>query len=419
MPQHPSLAPSAAVTDPAEATLPGSPITAVLQQNPRDFGGTSNNRRISILFLVDQLTELGGGERVLLDIAQGLPSADFQTYVVALREHPDPSVWGLPCNIRILNMRKAYGREALQTALRLRRLIREQSIDIVHTFFETSDIFGLLVAKASGVRAVVSSRRDMGILRTTKHNVAYRLVSRYFSVVLTVSEQVRQRVIALDRVEPSSVVTIHNGIETENFNRDQTRLQPTLPIAMPPDARVVSTIANLQSWKGVDVFIRCAAEIHRVAPDVHFMIAGQLSDIELVAQLRVLVTELKLDECLHFLGPIRDVRELLFSSHVFCLLSRSEGFPNVVLEAMSSGVPVVATRVGGTPEAIDDGITGWLTESEDHAAAAERVLLLLQDDILHRSMAEAALNRVRTQFTRKAMLASYVAAYRRVLPKQR
>jgi glycosyltransferase involved in cell wall biosynthesis len=80
---------------------------------------------------------------------------------------------------------------------------------------------------------------------------------------------------------------------------------------------------------------------------------------------------------------------------------------------------VVATRVGGTPEAIDDGITGWLTEPEDYAAAAERVLLLLQDDILHRSMAEAALNRVRTQFTRKAMLASYVAAYRRVLQKQR
>ena len=418
MSQYPSLAPSPVATDPVEEMLPGPSIPGVRPHMFPDFGGTSNHQRIAILFLVDQLTELGGGERVLLDIAQGLPSADFQTCVVALRDHPDPSVWDLPCNIHILHMRKAYGREGLRTALQLRRFIREHSIDIVHTFFETSDLFGLLVAKISGVRAVVSSRRDMGILRTTKHNLAYRLVSRYFSAVLTVSEQVRQRVIALDRVKPASVITIHNGIEAEHFNRHQTTLKSTLPIIMPPDARVVSTIANLQTWKGVDIFIRCAAEIHRVAPDVRFMIAGQLSDIELVGQLRALVKELKLDDYLHFLGPVRDVRQLLFVSDVFCLLSRSEGFPNVVLEAMSSGVPVVATRVGGTPEAIEDGITGWLTESEDHTAAAERVLLLLQDGIMHRSMAEAALSRVRLHFTRKAMLTSYVAVYRRVLQKQ-
>lgn len=374
--------------------------------------GQQPHRRVAILFLVDQFTELGGGERVLLEIAQGLPSTDFQAYVVALRHDPDPCIWDLPCNIRILHMRKTYGWAALRTALQLRRLIRELSIDIVHTFFETSDIFGLLVAKLSGVKAVVSSRRDMGILRTPKHNIAYRLLSRYFSAVITVSEQVRQRVIALDRIKPSSVITIHNGVRENYLSRDPMF---SLPAGLPPGARVVSTIANVQSWKGIDVFIRCAAEVHRIAPDVRFIVAGKFSDAGLAAQLRAMVTELQMDDCFHFLGPIHDVRGLLHSSDVFCLLSRSEGFPNVVLEAMSCGAPVVATRVGGTPEAVDDGVSGWLVESEDHRAAAERVLLLLKDGAMHTRMAEAAMKRVRTRFTREAMLANHVAVYQRVL----
>jgi glycosyltransferase involved in cell wall biosynthesis len=384
---------------------------AEISASPRE----QNRRRTSILFLVDQLTELGGGERILLELAQGLPADEFETCVVSFRDMPNPIVWNLPCDIRVLNMRKTYGLEALRTALRLRRLIRERRFDLVHTFFETSDIFGLIVARLSGVRGVISSRRDMGILRTAKHNIAYRLLSWNFDAILTVSEQVRERVIALDRVKSSAVITVHNGIQAEKFASTGPPGRFRREYGLPANAPIIATIANLQPWKGVDVFLRCAAEVHRMAPEGHFVVAGEFSDPKLTEQLRALAKELKIDHVLHFLGSVSDVRELLSSTDVFCLLSRSEGFPNVVLEAMAAGVPIVATRVGGTPEAVDHGVSGWLTNPGDHQDAADRVLMLLNDTVMRKTMAAAGLNRVRTQFTRQAMIEKYAGVYKDVL----
>ncbi len=373
-------------------------------------------RRISILFLVDQLTELGGGERILLRIAQNLPADRFRVVIAAFRDNPDPSIWKLPCDIRIFPMTRSYGMDGLRVARKLHDLIRACEVDVVHTFFETSDLFGALVAKLSGVRAVISSRRDMGILRRAKHEVAYRLVSHFYNSVLTVSDQVRAETIRRDLLHPSKVVTIHNGIPFDQFARStsfpsELRAKHSIPHGAP----LVSTIANLQPWKGLDVFLRCAAEVHTRAPHVHFAAAGAFSDASLTASLFELTRDLGLQAHMHWIGPMQDVNELLGESDIFCLLSRSEGFPNVVLEAMAARLPVVATRVGGTPEAVTHAATGWLVDSGDSHTAAERVLGLLADDALRAAMGEAAIARVHAEFTSERMMDNYIRVYERVL----
>jgi glycosyltransferase involved in cell wall biosynthesis len=392
----------------------GEPPTAAEVQDASPAPGS--RRRISILFLVDQLTELGGGERILLHIAHHLPPDRFRVLIVTFRGEPDRLIETIPCDIRILPMSRTYGPDAMRVACKLRALIREFEIDLVHTFFETSDLFGAIVAKLCGVRAIISSRRDMGILRGAKHNLAYRLISPLYDAVLTVSDQVRGTTIRRDRLAPSKVITIHNGVPTggdaccaSGTSAFRTRH------SIPEHARVVATVANVLPWKGLDVFVRCAAELHRHAPDVHFVVAGAFSDCRLTASMFALTRELCLEQHLHWIGATPSAKELLAESDVFCLLSTSEGFPNVVLEAMAAQLPVVATRVGGTPEAVVDGETGWLVAVNDHAEAAERLLELLNERALRISMGAAGLRRVHAHFTSEQMMARYIEIYERVL----
>jgi glycosyltransferase involved in cell wall biosynthesis len=108
---------------------------------------------------------------------------------------------------------------------------------------------------------------------------------------------------------------------------------------------------------------------------------------------------------------VPDVRSLLHASDVFCLLSRTEGLPNVVLEAMACALPTVATRVGGTPEVVDEGLTGFLVENEDHAGAAQRVLALLAHPAARQAMGQAARARVMRDFTAQSMIEKHVEIY--------
>ncbi len=365
----------------------------------------------SILFLVDQLTQLGGGERVMFELARRLPAQGFAVSVVSFRGDPDPAVPSLCDGVTFMPLRSCFGIEAARVGLRLRHLIHERRVEIVHTFFETADLYGSLIAKLSGVRHIVSSRRDMGILRSGKHHLAYRLLGPMYSAVLAVSEQVRLQHMQADRLRPQRVKVIYNGIEPARFARKAAGCETRAGLGIPEGARLVSTIANINPWKGVDVFLRCAAEVARVRPDTYFAIAGDFTDAALTADLIALTASLNLQDRVCFLGRVADVNGLLLASDVFCLLSRTEGLPNVVLEAMACALPTVATRVGGTPEVVEDGVTGFLVETEDYAAASRRVLTLLRNSTVAQAMGHAARERVMRNFTVDTMVQKHVEIY--------
>jgi glycosyltransferase involved in cell wall biosynthesis len=127
--------------------------------------------------------------------------------------------------------------------------------------------------------------------------------------------------------------------------------------------------------------------------------------------LNALVETLGLSANVRFLGKANNVQELLEQCDVFCLLSRSEGMSNALLEAMAAGIPCVATAVGGTPEVIEDGRTGYLVPSEDAGAAAERILRLLDHPEEARQIGEAARLVVRQRFSAQRMVDDLVRSY--------
>ena len=363
-----------------------------------------------VLLVVDQLAKtLGGGERIALKLAALLPQYGYRASILTFAAHPEsPALESPPCPIYLLPLQRTYDLTALRAALGLRRFLRQQRIQIVQTFFESSDLWAGFITKAMSSAKLIWSRRDMGILRTRKHHLAYRLMASVPDAVFAVSEQVRRHCIEVDRVDPTRVHTIYNGLDLADWNTLSTPTEI-------PDNVLVTTVGNIRHVKGHDVFIKAAAAIAPHFPKVSFSIAGEVLEPDYFAELQTLVRDLGLTDRLHFSGGVTNLREHLSTADIFVLPSRSEGFSNAIIEAMAASLPVVATDVGGNAEAVKDGVTGFVIPPEEPAALSAAILRLLFEPSQARAMGVAGKSRVAEMFTTEAMMGQIVATYNNLL----
>jgi L-malate glycosyltransferase len=368
-------------------------------------------KRIRVLYIVDQLTEMGGTERLLLRMIRSLPVERFHPSVVTFKiDDRLPLFSRMPCETRVLPLQKSYDAQAFRQSLQLRRLIRTQQVDIVHTFFETADIWGGLVSRMSGAPVIVSGRRDMGILRKPKHAWAYRLVNPVFTKVLTVSEQVRKYCIDVDGLAPDRVETVYNGVDLQPPPfEDRATIREQLGFKR--FGQIILTIGNIRRVKGIDTFVRAAAEVCKQYPSALFLVVGDNHEPAHFDELQGLITNLGLTRNVIFYGPSEDVARLIAAADVFCLPSRSEGFSNALIEAMGAGLPSVATRVGGNAEAIEDGVDGSLVPPDDVSATASAISALLGNPSKARAMGKNAMETVRSRFTHDAMMDHMMRIY--------
>ena len=360
-----------------------------------------------VLLVLDQLPKtLGGGERIVLKLAALLPRYGYRASILTFLVHPEsPGIRLPPCPIYLLPLQRTYGFTALRAALELRRFLRRERIQIVQTFFESSDLWGGLVTKMMSKAKLVWSRRDMGILRTRKHRIAYRLMAGMPDQVFAVSDQVRRQCIEVDRIDPMRVQTVYNGLDLTDWST--TAMRP----AQPQGKRVVTTLGNIRRVKGHDLFIQAAAAIAPHFPHVVFSIAGEVLEPDYFAELQTLVSDLNLAERFYFVGGITNLREHLHAADIFVLPSRSEGFSNAIVEAMAASLPVIATNVGGNAEAVQDGVSGLIIPSEDPEALAAAIIQLLANPSRAMQMGAAGKQLAAERFTTDAMMSQIVTAY--------
>ena len=363
-----------------------------------------------ILLVVDQFAKvLGGGERIALKLAALLPHYGYRASVLTFSAHPESAALkSPPCPIYLLPLKRTYDLAALRAAIEFRRFLKRQRIQIVHTFFESSDIWAGFVTKTMSRAKLVWARRDMGILRARKHRIAYRLMAGAPDAVFSVSEQVRRHAIEVDRIDAARVHTIYNGLNLADWNAAP---RP----AKNPGEFLVTTVGNIRRVKGHDVFVRAAAAIVQQFPKVSFSIAGDVLEPDYFRELQTLVRDLDLVNHVRFDGGVTNQRQHLAEADIFVLPSRSEGFSNAIIEAMASSLPVVATDVGGNAEAVKDGITGFLVPPEDPDALAAAILRLLSDPSLAKAMGAAGRNVVAERFTTEAMMNQIAGAYGKLL----
>ena len=363
-----------------------------------------------VLLVLDQFPKtLGGGERIVLKTAALLPQYGYRASILTFSVHPESAALNSPpCPIHLLPLQRTYDFKAFQAALDFRQFLRQQNIKIVQTFFESSDLWAGFLTRTLSNSKLVWSRRDMGILRASKHHLGYRLLAHAPHAVFAVSEQVRRHCIEIDRIDPARVHTIYNGLDILDWNT------PPRPANSSGNV-VVTTVGNIRRVKGHDIFIKAAAAIVQHFPGVSFSIAGDVLEPDYFSELQGLVRTLGLSNCFHFAGGITNLREHLSTSDIFVLPSRSEGFSNAIVEAMAASLPVVATNVGGNAEAVEEGVTGFIVPVDDPAALSEAISRLIANPFQAKAMGEAGRNLVIEKFTTTAMMDKITAAYKKLL----
>ena len=386
-------------------------ITA-LSLNGSSLEGPQDIELPHVLLVLDQFAKtLGGGERIVLRLAALLPRYGYRASILTFSAHPESAALQTPpCPIYLLPLQRTYDLAALRAALELKRFLKQQRIQIVQTFFESSDIWAGFVTKTMSDAKLIWSRRDMGILRGSKHHVAYRLMSRIPDRVFAVSEEVRQHCVAVDRIKPSLVETIYNGIDVADWD---TAYIP----AKLRGASVVATVGNIRRVKGHDVFIKAAASIAGQFPQVSFNIAGEVLEADYFEELQSLIRNLNLSGRFHFVGGVANLREYLSTADIFVLPSRSEGFSNASVAAMAASLPVVATDVGGNAEAVTDGVSGFIVRSEDPDALTAAIARLLADPPRAQEMGAAGKKLASEKFTTDAMMRQITLAYASLLAR--
>ncbi len=363
-----------------------------------------------VLLVVDQFPKtLGGGERAALNLAENLPKHGFDASILTFFVHPDctDSICP-PCPIYVLPLQRTYGLRAIRAAVALKRFLFTQNVQIVQTFFESSDLWAGFVVKATSHAKLVWSRRDMGILRERKHRIAYRLMARMPDAVLTVSEQVRRYCIQEDGIDPTKIQTVYNGLDLTRWNSGPTEKKHA-------GKMVITTVGNIRRVKGHDLLIRAAGMIALRFPGAVFSIAGAVLEPNYFGEIEALVSELGLYGRFRFSGGVVDTRSHLANADVFVLPSRSEGFSNAIIEAMAAGLPVVATDVGGNAEAVEDGVSGIIVPPEDPPALAKAIANLLSDPVRAQVMGAAGKAIVAKRFSLDAMMGGIMSVYRKIL----
>ena len=286
-------------------------------------------------------------------------------------------------------------------ALTLASALRETRPDVVHLHDPHAVSAGLLARRLAGRRALVATRRVDFALRGFLSRRKYAACDRVIAVSEAIAGVLRRGGLAPDRVR-----VVHEGVPdrpAQAGGREALR-----ELGIPEDAPVVGNVAALTGHKDQATLLAAAAKVAVRVPEARFVIVGEG---ELRGRLEALSRELGLERRCVFAGFRADVDRLIPAFTVFCLSSHMEGLGTSLLDAMSFGVPVVATAAGGIPEAVTDGITGRLVPPRDPDALAAALVEALAHPAQRAEWGRAGRRRFEERFTADRMVEATLAVY--------
>ncbi len=351
----------------------------------------------------------GGAERVFLDLAENLDTRYLS--IIGLLKRGWVSSQAVIRGLRFV-MIDARSLSDLGVLLGLVRLIRQQGVALIHAHEFYMSGMGALASRLTGVPLVITVHGKGYYPDRRRRRTIYRLAAAQAKGVVAVSQDLRQHFCQTVGFPAKHVRVIYNGIRHRTIS-DTTRDPILLESAgIPRAAKIVGTLGNLYQVKGHLYLIRAARIILQYRPDSHFIILGRGAE---ECALKAEAKALGIQNRLHLLGYRDDASRWLATMDVFTLPSLSEGLPLSLLEAMAAGIPAVVTGVGGMPEVIHDGETGFIVPPRNPEAMAEKILYLLEDPAVAAGLAAAGRSQVRQRFSLEAMVRQYTSLYQEVL----
>jgi glycosyltransferase involved in cell wall biosynthesis len=378
-------------------------------------------RKIRLFYLIGTL-DMGGAEGQLVELVTRLDRHRFAPVVCCLSSGgayaEALAAAGIP--VEVIGFRGfrifRHPHKVAAQMFRLVRAMRRAQPDVVHGFLFWAYILGAFAAWMARVPVVLSSRRSLGHFKANKpHYLALeRLTNRMTDLVIANSEAVRQDAIREERLPAERVMVIHNGLDLDRHGAPPDEgLRRSLGLER--QGPVVGVVANFIHYKGHQFFLDAWAAAVKKFPESVALLVG---DGPLRQEFEARVHAMGLGPSVRFLGTHQDVPALVALMDLVVHPSLEEGFSNAILEAMAAGKPVVATAVGGNPEAVIHGKTGLLVPPGDSQALADAMLWLLAHPREAVRFGEAGRLRVAERFEISAMVRQYEAVYERLVAEK-
>jgi glycosyltransferase involved in cell wall biosynthesis len=360
-----------------------------------------SDRKLKVLSLVDALSVAGGGERFARQVTMHLDQDRFERFLCVSRWSPgfaaDPGVAAALEDLRVAGVR-FVGLErnsplAIWSWRPLLSLLRQEPIDILHGHMFGSNVWAAILGSVARTPVVIAHEQTWSFEGKPLRRLLDRgLIARRVDAFIAVSNEDRRRMIEIEGIDPDLTVVMPNAIPTPPppSGRD-VRADLGIPSGDP----VVGTVCVLRPQKALQVLVEASAILRGEFPSLKVLIAGDGPERE---DLEALIHRLDLEGSVALLGRRTDVPDLIQAFDVAVSCSDFEGTPLAVMEYMEGGRPVVATRVGGVPDLIEDGVQGLLVERRDPEALARSVAELLRDPRRREEMGRRGRERRRREF---------------------
>ncbi len=358
---------------------------------------------IRIFYIITEL-DIGGAESMLFELVQCIDKNKFTPEVGCLKGEGVVGKKLEACGIKVkyFHIEKPWHIYKLANVI---SFLRQGHFNILHSYLFHANIVGRICGKLSGIPIILSSIRVCEQERRY-HLWMDRITNWMVNLEICVSKKVKNFTIEKANIPEHKLEVIENGIPY-SFLDAITSCRNKKSHSL-----VVGTVARLSEQKGIKYLLYAAKRVTEQFSDITFTIVGKGP---LASQLKELSIKLGISSKVKFLGFRNDIPELLSVIDIFVLPSLWEGMPNVVLEAMSAGKPVIATDTGGSKDIIDNGINGVLVEPGNSEALAEAILKLLEDPVQRQRLGESAREKIKERFPIDKMVSKTEQVYNKFL----
>ncbi|PIQ83268.1 MAG: hypothetical protein COV75_08380 [Candidatus Omnitrophica bacterium CG11_big_fil_rev_8_21_14_0_20_63_9] len=370
--------------------------------------------RIRLVHIIDNLGR-GGAQRQLVELLKGLPRDRYELHVISMStEKLDyaQTIRKLGVPLTCIPQSGLWSWRTFGEVVGTLRALRPT---IVQTWLFTSDLYGRLAARRVDAPVIISTVRSVEPDKPRRRVWADRWLKRWTDAFIVNAQAVGEVLRRRERVSAECIHTIYNGLDLEVFNPARVDGAARRALSLGPSTPAIGIVGRFAPVKDHATFLRAAAIVQRQAPSAQFMLIGNgpLSD-----SLKQLCQTLRLERHVRFVNNQDDVAEYIAALDAVVVTSLYEGCCNVILEGMAMGKPVIATAVGGNPELVTAGRTGWLVPPRSPEHLAEAILQMIRQPQQARTMGQAGRARIEAEFTLSRMVEQTEGLYRALLERK-
>ncbi len=373
--------------------------------------------RTTLMHLINGFS-IGGAEKLVIDLVTSIDKTRFEVLVCGMDKIKNRVEMAFYNDLRekgvkILMLGKPPQRQRMETILKLQGLLKENRVTILHAHCQSPDFYGKTAAFLARTPLVFSTIHNVAGYHAIHESILHKLTTKYIAI----SDTVKRYAVSDLRIPSGKIEVIYNGIDTRRFAPSPLDKRAKLgELGVPADRKIVTTVGSCEERKGHHYLIDAAVEVVKKFAGVHFLIVGDTSaDTHFVSRMKETVNARKLQDRILFTGTRTDISEILSVTDIFVLPSLYEGLPIALLEAMSSGVPAIATNVGSNSEVVANGLNGFIVPPMNARCLAGKIEELLSDPVKAEHMGAMGLKTVNESFGIEQLVKKHEELYARHL----